>query len=59
MNKLKMLPASYYKAIFNNKLSFTGHRDNGLLKMDIEQGKPVLIGNNVDMMNFFDEVNND
>jgi len=49
MNKLKMLPASYYKSIWRNNLSICG----------VENGMPMLIGDSVDMMNFFDETNND
>lgn len=49
MNKLQSLPASYYKAIWNNNLSICG----------VENGMPQLIGTSVDLMNFFEEVNND
>jgi hypothetical protein len=49
MNKLKMLPASYYKAIWNNNLTICG----------VENERPQLLGNSVDLMNFFEDINND
>jgi hypothetical protein len=54
MNILKLQPASYYKAIYNNNLQICGYKDEfGKLKMEIdENGSPVLIGNDADWTNF-------
>jgi hypothetical protein len=49
MFTIKILPASYYQSIFNNNLQICG----------VEDRMPLLLGNKVDMANFFDETNND
>lgn len=47
VNSLQLLPASYFKAIWNNNLSICG----------VEERLPLLIGTSVNFKNFEEELN--